>query len=147
MSEPIRILDFEVDMEDFAEPMSPAVADFPELGKTQHITGGDRQLTNLEEIRIRFDYPLNSPVFFSFKNAGGFTLSKFWECVYLGYLVIYSDEDETALLTAEDLRPTWRHARPSTDGKYGIWGHDMDELFLEEIQEKAPGEFWIFIGS
>lgn len=103
---------------------TPAVVDFLWLGKTVELVGGDRQITDREEIEIKFDYPLRKPVIFTYQNKGGFTLSKFWECVYFGYVAIYGDE-----------------------AKYGVWGHVLDGLFIEEVFEEFPGEYSMFIGS
>ncbi len=37
--------------------------------------------------------------------------------------------------------------RKRSNGKYGIWGHDIDDLYLEGATEVKPGEFELAIGS
>ena len=142
-----KIVKFDVVIDGEKGKWTPLIESFPELGKTQSIAGGDKQLTSLEEIQIRFDYPLREPVTFSYKNKGGFTLSTFWEAVYSGYLVIYYEEDETAPVKADQIDRGMVMNRPKTDGKYGVWGHDMGDLLLERIVEVSPGLFSLSIGS
>lgn len=83
-----------------------------------------------EKIDIVFDYPLSTPATLSFKKKGGFTLAKLIECVRKGYEKIYAEEDE-------DVGPTGNLTgmmnRARSEGRYGIWGHSIEDLAIETI--------------
>lgn len=112
----------------------PCVACYPDFKKGWYMAIiEDRLITPLEDIQIKFTYPLSHDAVLSFHHAGGFTLSAFWGAVYEGYARIFKEERESDWL--------------STYGKYGIWGHSMDELFLEGFEEVSPGVFNLAIGS
>jgi hypothetical protein len=124
-------------------PTAPRVIDFP----THHDKVVDnKKLTEREEIEIIFSYPLKKPTSMKFSFKGGFTLEKFWECVYMGYLVIYNEEPEPEHEHGDGITVGLLN-RPETDGKYGIWGHDIDDLFLEGYAEVKPGVFELAMGS
>jgi len=64
-----------------------------------------------EEVYIIFSYPLSSSIKFHFKNKGGFSKLDLLRCVYIGYKRIYE-------------KPNF----------YGVYGHDIDNLLLEEVK-------------
>jgi hypothetical protein len=74
-----------------------------------------------DEATIVFDYPLSGKFEFKFKNKGGFTLGKIINLVSKTYEKIYKDPQ-----------------------KYGIWGHEMGNLFIEGIVVNGSQvELWI----
>lgn len=138
--------DFDVhynDEEQEGEGRCPRVAMFPHV-RPKGIVGGNRQVTNLERIWITFDYPLSQPSTREFFNAGGWTLYDFYRAVYEGYVKIYAEEEGAA--GDPGLIPGMLN-RASSEGPHGIWGHGIEDLFLEGYQEVAPGEFKLGIGS
>jgi hypothetical protein len=136
------------DVQDVHEktPRCPRVEEFPELGKTLMLVGEDELVTSREEIEIAFDYPLMRPTSLTFTSKGGFTLSKLWECVYDGYLAIYAREEQTSPTKVADI-PRVIMNRPATLGDYGIYGHDIGDLYFEAFEEVKPGAFRLAIGS
>lgn len=78
------------------------------------------------EIKIEFDYPLRVRPRFTFKKEGGFSKSAFADAVSDGYERIYKEEDETKTVSAEPKGMILN--RSTTDGTYGIWGHDLADL-------------------
>ena len=120
----------------------PSVTDYPEFTRGGiSLVGPDRQITPLEDIQIKFSYPLSNDAILSFHRAGGFTLSAFWGAVYEGYARIYQDDGDPVAARSAD------HTRLPTFGKYGIWGHSVEDLFLEGFEEVEPGIFNLSIGS
>lgn len=122
---------------------TPLVSDYIAFeNKGCRIAGEDRLVTPLERILIYFEYPVNNPINLEFQQAGGFKLSDIWRCVYQGYEKIYVEEPEP------EPDPSWTLLnRPNTYGKYGIWGHTMEQLYLEGFVEKEPGLFYLLMGS
>lgn len=100
--------------------------DFISFAEVETRRIGDRLVTPLEDIQIKFVYPLSNDVTLSFHHAGGFTLSTFWGAVYEGYGRLYQEEDNL----------------PG-----GLAYLPMDELFLEGFEEVSPGVFNLAIGS
>jgi len=67
---------------------------------------------------------------FDYENKGGFTRIDLFRCIYEGYKKIYDEEEQEVgdLGIYENL-----YNRKESDGKYGIWGHYLDDLFLEGV--------------
>lgn len=121
----------------------PSVCDFPVVQEDQ-IVGGNLKITDLDKIQIRFDYPLSHQVTLAFSNPDGFTRMDFFRAVYDGYVTIYAAE--TAVAGNPGLIPGMLN-RNTSKGPYGIWGHCMEDLFLEGFREIDPGVFELTIGS
>jgi len=100
----------------------------------------DEHLTSSEKIFILFNYPINNPVEFEFTHEGGFTVQDFVNSVLEGYTKIYSAEKDPG-------RAGNLCNRGESEGPYGIWGHDLGDLYLEIVTEKEPDHFEMFVGS
>lgn len=66
-------------------------------------------------IAIEFDYPIHTPVVFSYSRKGGWTLGQVIQKVIDGYEKIYE-----------------------SDYLYGIWGHNIGDLVLEGLTITYP---------
>lgn len=130
----------------------PPVCDYPEFLAQRvngtpcpnHLIKPDEVVITETKINIKFEYPLTNPVTLSFVNPGGFTRFDFFRCVYEGYLNIYKEEesaDEDPGMVPGMLN------RARSDGPHGIWGHVIEDLFLEGVEDKGDGNFELFIGS
>lgn len=105
---------------------------------------GDEIVTDSPEITIVFSYPLKSKFELKFTNDGNFTRKDFWRAVYEGYLKIYGEED-TAVGPTDNI-PGMCNRAPS-EGPYGIWGHHIDDLYLEGVREISSNKFELSMGS
>lgn len=95
-------------------------------------------------IEVRFDYPLDKPVVFTCN--GPVTLKTFIDFVAHSYERIYREEKESATIEEGRSAPGLLN-RNRTDGKYKIWGHVLDDLFLEGA-ECGEDDVWdLYIGS
>jgi hypothetical protein len=101
----------------------------------------DQKVTELEKITIHFGYPLTHATDMEFVHPGGFSYRNFLQAVHDGYAKIYAAEKDPGRAHANSMN------RGRSEGPYGIWGHDMGDLFLEGIEETAPGKFQILVGS
>ena len=101
-------------------------------------------LRNPEEIVVPFetailviDYPLTTPaqVSISAALAIGFTRQELVRAVCEEYANIYEAEETTASTKTipRDERTTLKN-RNRTDGAYGIYGHDLEELTLTSLR-------------
>lgn len=82
------------------------------------------------------DYPLNKPIEIIIKpnSPEGFTRENLIRLVSGEYNRIYLEEEESA--KTKTIPVDKREGiinRNQTDGKYGIWGHDIDDLDLSSI--------------
>lgn len=99
------------------------------------LTGADAIVIRDTEIQLKVDYPLNRAHYFPLKSIAGFTRRAIVEAVVQTYVKIYSEEKDTirhmAVIPASQRRGLMN--RNTTDGKYGIWGHDIGDLVIEGI--------------
>lgn len=92
-------------------------------------------LVTPEEFQIRFDYPLSNPVTFKFVD-GPYTRRELAQLICSCYQTIYREEDESTKIPAGQISPNMLN-RNMTDGKYGIWGHDIGDLVLHTVYIKT----------
>ena len=120
------------------------VCDFPLLTddpKQVTLVDGGKQITAATEITIYFDYPISNPVEFKTQNPKGFTRLDLYRAIYAGYKTIYDAETDPGTVAPNMLN------RAQSKGPYGIWGHYMEDLCIEGVEEVRPGYFRLLIGS
>ena len=100
----------------------------------------DVSVSQSPEITIRFDYPLMNPAELRFQSPGGFTMLDFLRCVHDGYTQIYAAEKNPGEIPGS-------YNRSKSEGPYGIWGHHIDDLCLEEIRQTGETTFELGMGS
>jgi hypothetical protein len=98
-------------------------------------------------ISIRFDYPLSHPVLRQFDGKKPWRLCDLIDSIAQGYVKIYDEEDETRTLPASAPLDSILVNRPKTDGKHGIWGHILNDLFIESVSKGSDGVWLLDIGS
>ena len=107
---------------------------------TYGILGPDEIVIKDSEIGIVFSYPLEKPFEFKFKSEGGFTKKGLFHCITEQYKKIYKEEQESSEIDVEKAQKerTGYMAlcmnRPTSNGKYGIWGHSIGDLWIEGIE-------------
>jgi hypothetical protein len=99
-----------------------------------------------DSIFISFNYPLSKGVDLEFIGKKPWRLCDLIDSICKGYLKIYDEEDETRTLPAQSPLDSILVNRPKTDGKHGIWGHDLNDLFIEGMY-KEDGIWHLDIGS
>ena len=102
----------------------------------KRLIDADEIIVNNNEATIIVRYPLNDSATFtiSSENKKGFTRKEIVEHVCNIYKRIYKEEDETTT----EVEPRSNNGvtvlnRSRTNGKYGIWGHVIEDLLLEGI--------------
>ena len=109
---------------------TPKVSDYGSEYERNTLVKPDELAIKEDKITIEFSYPLSVKVYFKFEKEGGFTNMDILRCVYEGYTKIYDEEEAEA--GDPGIYERLYNRRPS-HGKYGIWGHYMNDLFLEII--------------
>lgn len=119
--------------------------DNPEINQ---LINGDEILVKKTLINIIFDYPLNKPHTFEFKNEKGFSRKDLVLLISKKYHEIFDEEEVTSKVKTIPVdKRTGIINRNETDGKYGIWGHDLTDLVLSgiEVHETDKGEMNIIL--
>jgi len=115
----------------------------PTVTDCDGIVNPDVIVTTDKKIVIHFDYPLNNPVDFTFTSKKGFTRAEFYKCICKGYKQIYATEDRDVGKTG-NIQGILNRA--TSRGRYGIWGHHIEDLVIEGIT-KRNNKYYLSIGS
>jgi len=120
---------------------------FPDGGvRLSDVDGSLGRLRNPEEIAIPYDsavlvieYPLTTPASIAISAAMpvGFTRAELVRAACEEYANVYEAEEATANTKTipREERTTLKN-RNRTDGVYGIYGHDLDDLVLSAMRWK-----------
>jgi len=103
-------------------------------------------------IRVVFSYPLEkehiielTPLF----GAKNFTRVGLGKAVSVQYQRIYEEEEKTSSLREETYSNRYENCalmnRAPTDGKWGIWGHVLDDLDLREVEYDEEKDLYYLI--
>ncbi|MBF4466212.1 hypothetical protein [Flavobacterium sp. LC2016-12] len=85
-------------------------------------------------ITIIIDYPLLNRYQFDLKSENGFSREMLLTEISKHYFKLYAEEEKTATIKTIPMEKRTMYNRNETNGKYGIWGHDIADLVLTEIQ-------------
>lgn len=77
-------------------------------------------------ISVRFGYPIASPIIVDFN--GPLTVRDFISKIAETYKTMYQEEE-------------------ASNGKYGVWGHRLSDLYLEGAELGSDGVWHLTIGS
>jgi len=117
------------------------------------LDAGPAELANLEaandivipyqHIELIIDYPLSFPAHISLSAEKGFSRLRLFKEITAAYNRIYAEEESSATTKTipVDKRKTIAN-RNRTDGRYGIWGHDVSDLVLSsaDVYREAGGK-------
>ena len=124
------------DLEIFEDGIIPWISIKNPESEINNLIGKDEIVIDKSNVTLIIDYPLNNPVEIKIKsdNSNGFTRKELAQKISAEYNRIYKEEEESAITktTPIDERQGLIN-RNQTDGKYGIWGHDIDDLDLSAI--------------
>jgi hypothetical protein len=119
---------------DFPEGYVPWISiEYPEK-EIEKLLNKNKIVIEDSTVTIIIDYPLNNPVRFELKSKNGFTKRELVRQISDHYHKIYSEEEQTATIKTIPVKQrTKMYNRNQTNGKYGIWGHDLADLALGDI--------------
>jgi len=95
----------------------------------------DELVLPYKKVVLIIDYPVKKPVFFELSSsANGFSKKQIILEIYNRYHQMYDEEERTAKIKTIPTKQRKLLAnRNQTDGKFGIWGHDLSDLELSSI--------------
>ncbi|MGZ3832048.1 MAG: hypothetical protein ACXVB0_00895 [Mucilaginibacter sp.] len=119
---------------DFSEGFIPWI----ELGKAEKdlkkLMDKNEVVIDATKVIAIIDYPLTKEWRFELISANGFTREQLVKAISEKYHEIYKEEETTASVkTVPADKRTDTYNRNETNGKYGIWGHDLSDLALDSI--------------
>lgn len=97
--------------------------------------GADSIVIQNKSVILLVDYPLNNPTKFELTSKNGFTRKELILEISQKYYDIYNSEEQSA--TIKTIARENRNGlinRNTTNGKYGVWGHDIQDLDLSSIE-------------
>lgn len=133
------------DLEIFEDGIIPWISIKNPEDVIDNLIGKDEIVIANSAAILIIDYPLSNPVEIklSAKTDKGFTRKELIENISTEYRRIYKEEEESAEVKTIPLEECQGLInRNQTNGKYGIWGHDIDDLDLSAviIGKTANGE-------
>ncbi|MBA0883292.1 hypothetical protein [Flavobacterium undicola] len=104
----------------------------------------DSDLANLDKkdeivvsnklVKIVIDYPLTNQYEFTLESENGFTRGQLLTEISKHYYLLYEEEEKTATIKTIPIeKRTTMYNRNETNGKYGIWGHDIADMDISGI--------------
>ncbi len=112
---------------DLAKYFEPSIGFFGDPELKDHLINSDEIVIKEQIIKIEFSYPLKNPTVREYIAVGGFSRVFLAQCIFEGYATIYEEEELTVGNPGhyENL-----YNRKTSNGRYGIWGHDMGDISL-----------------
>jgi hypothetical protein len=133
----ISEIDFHVktnNITDYKEGFIPYITVEKPGAEIKNLIGGDEVVISENRITIIIDYPLNNPYTFNLVSEKGFTKETLIKEISKHYHRIYDEEENTSTIKTIPVgKRTKIYNRNQTNGKYGIWGHDLADLVLAGI--------------
>ena len=135
--------------EDFADGFIPWASienpkqDIPNLFKKDEI------VIQGTAVKLIIDYPLTNQYEFLLTSNNGFTREQLLQEISDHYYKLYDEEEKSATIKTIPIeKRTTMYNRNQTNGKYGIWGHDIADLDLSDISvyRTADGQIILILG-
>lgn len=130
------------DLEIFEDGILPWISIKEPESEIDNLIGSNDIVIHNEMATLVIDYPLENPVSIKIKasDPNGFTRSELALKISAEYKRLYQEEEESAEIKTIPLEERQGLInRNQTNGKYGIWGHDIDDLDLSgAVLTKAP---------
>lgn len=119
-----------------------------ELSKTKDSTV---KIIDTPMLKYQILYPITNPINVKEKLEDGWSIGDICMSIANNYHKIYQEENETTQIPAGHMIDVGLMNRNETNGKYGIWGHDIEDLCIEILeianQTEEYTEIKLFIGS
>ena len=134
-----------VRIEDLVDDAAASKVSLLGFHSLDRIGGADTVIDYRHEITVIIDYPLSKPCNLHISGGGPITAGRFCKAIADMYRMIYKEEARTSSLPERNIRGMLNRA--STDGKYGVWGHSIGDLYLEGAVLREDDAWELFMGS
>jgi hypothetical protein len=135
------------DLKTSKDPIFPWVNLDEPTKRIKNLISPDEVVLPYQKVTLVIDYPVAKPVLFVLTGPpSGFTRKQIVLAISKKYHELYKEEEKTAKTKTVPIgqRKTLAN-RNQTDGKYGIWGHDLGDLDLTSISvyQNAAGQIFL----
>ncbi|MGQ7887492.1 hypothetical protein [Paenibacillus sp. WC2504] len=102
---------------------------------------------NYKSIYIIIDYPLKKPKVFEINNSRLLRSDLINQISKIYHNIYQEEEDTSSIKTIPVMERGKLKNRNETNGKYGIWGHDLRDLDLGSVNvvKKNNGEIYLYL--
>jgi hypothetical protein len=119
----------------FPDGLVPWVSIADPEKEIDQLIGADSIVIQNNSVILLVTYPLNNPGKFELKSTKGFTRKQLIFEISQKYYEIYNSEEQSATIkTIARQNRKGLVNRNTTNGKYGVWGHDIQDLDLSSIE-------------
>lgn len=138
------------DLKTFEDGFIPWINIENPKAELDNLIEADKIILPFTTAKIIIDYPLNFPATFEISTTGqGFSRKQLITEISERYHEIYKLEESTA--TTKTIPLDKRKGlinRNQTDGKFGVWGHDISDLDLSQIEvhKNSLGQITLTLG-
>ncbi|MCO5946633.1 hypothetical protein [Mucilaginibacter flavidus] len=110
------------------------------------LISADEIVLSSPKATLIIDYPLTSKAIFVIESPNGFSRKQLILLISEKYHQIYKEEEDGATTKAIPVDQRGNELnRNQTNGKYGIWGHDITDLDLGSIDVRKSPDGEIFL--
>lgn len=130
-----RIIKFEIPDTSFETGIRNWIALDNPNEDIRQLTDRDSLVIEATTLTLLLDYPLNNEFSFELSSPEGFTKGELIQMIRKQYHDVYLTEEESA--SVKTVPPDKRvgvYNRNITNGKFGIWGHDLSDLVLSQVR-------------
>jgi len=135
------------DMDTFGDGIVPWISLEKTDKEINRLIDPDEIVFPYTEVTLIIDYPLTTPITFKLTSGkDGFTRKELIKEISQRYHSIYEEEEQTA--TKKTIPVSERGTfinRNQTNGKYGIWGHNLSDLVLSSVDVYMNQEKKIYL--
>lgn len=118
---------YSLDIEDYGTPL---IIDYADEELRNRIINPDEIIIPDEKITLKITYPLSVEIVHEYEQKGGFSRKDLFRYIYEAYKKIYDEEEEQV---GDPGTYEMLYNRKKSEGPYGIWGHQLGDLYLEFI--------------
>ncbi|WP_342644762.1 hypothetical protein [Mucilaginibacter sp. CSA2-8R] len=107
------------------------------------LSGKNETVITQDTITLLIDYPLTRETRLKVNSQDGFTRAELFQTISQAYYRLFDEEEASATVkTIPAAQRTAVYNRNQTNGKYGIWGHDIADLILmaADVYQTPQGE-------
>jgi hypothetical protein len=110
------------------------------------LDGNEVVLEGEKDYVLKIDYPLSVPYIQTGRTPScGVTRRELIGIIVDAYRAVYAMEDKTSGVPADHMHGMYN--RNTTDGTYGIWGHDIGDLDLHSAYISKGGVITLGVDS
>jgi hypothetical protein len=130
-----QIISFEIPDTSFEGGLRQWIALDNPIDDIQQLADRDSLVIDATTVTLLLDYPLIKEFSFELKSPDGFTKGELVQMISKQYHEVYSIEEASASIkTVPPDKRVGMYNRNITNGKFGIWGHDLSDLVLSEVR-------------